>query len=190
LAAGQGVVHGLAGALIQNSGVTTLAAGHRAVVTVLSETVGETVTNENRLEVDVALLVGENLRSHDRDIVASVGLASNVEVLCSVLRELLEEQCQESIDVLASSNSVTDRAATVGVADIDGLVQEDHRGIVVPREIIVDRLDLRIDGAGSKFHEKSGEGRAAGTAVQPKDNGIVLGVIARLEEPFLMLDKL
>jgi hypothetical protein len=36
-----------------------------------------------------------------------------------------------SIDVLASSNSVTDGAAAVGVADIDGLVQEDHRGIVM-----------------------------------------------------------
>jgi hypothetical protein len=97
--------------------------------------------------------------------VASVGLASNVEVLLAVLRELLEEQCQESVDVLASSNSVADRGATVGVADVDGLVKEDNRGIVVPGKVVVDRLDVLADGARTKFEEQSGKGRATGTTV-------------------------
>jgi hypothetical protein len=66
---------------------------------------------------------------------------------CSSLTGLFMELGPSSIDSKIkpvyndfswSSNSVTDGAAAVGVADIDGLVQEDHRGIVVPREIIVD----------------------------------------------------
>ena len=184
LAAAQSVVHGLAGALVENSGVTTVTTSHGTVVLVLGQAIGETIANENRLEVDVALLVSENLGSHDGDVVTSVGLASNVEVLLSVLGELLEEQGQESVDILASSNGVADGGATVRVADVDGLVEEDNRGIVVPREVIVDRLDVLANGAGSKFQEQSGEGRATGTAVQPEDDGIICRVVARLKEPF------
>jgi len=187
LATGEGVVHGLARALVNNSGVTAVTAGHGAVVLVLGKAISKTVTNQDGLEVDVALLVGENLRSHDRDVVASVGLASNVEVLLAVLRELLEEQCQESVYILASSNSVADRGATVGVANVDGLVKEDNRGIVVPGEVIVDRLDVLADGAGTKLEEQSSEGRAARTTIQPQDDGVILGVITRLEEPYLRL---
>jgi hypothetical protein len=116
-----------------------------------------------------------------------VRLASNVEVLLAVLRELLEEQSQESVDVLASSNSVADRGATVGVADIDGLVKEDNRGIVVPGEVVVDRLDVLADGARTKFEEQSSEGGAAGTTVQPQDDGVILGVVTGLEEPLSKL---
>lgn len=46
LAARQSIVHGLAALLIQNSGVATLAARHGPVVLVLSEAVGQTVSNE------------------------------------------------------------------------------------------------------------------------------------------------
>ena len=60
------------------------------------------------LEVDVAFLVRQDLSSKDGDVVASVRLASNVEVLLCVLRELLEEEREQSVNILASSNGVAD----------------------------------------------------------------------------------
>lgn len=129
--------------------------------------------------------MSKNLRSENGDVVTGVRLASNVEVLLSVLRELLEEQGQKSIDVLASGDSVADSAATVGVADVDWLVQENHRGIGVPGVVIVDSLNLAVDGAGTKLHEQSSERRAAGATVQPEDDRVILRVVARLEEPFV-----
>lgn len=44
---------------------------------------------------------------------ATVGLASNVEVLLGIFGELMEEESEESVDVLASSNGVADRATSV-----------------------------------------------------------------------------
>ena len=113
LATGQSVVHSLAALLVQNSRVATVTAGHWAVVLILSETVGQAVSNKHGLEVDVALLVGQNLRSKGGDVVASVGLSSDVEVLLGVLRELLEEEGHESIDILAGGHSVADSLAAV-----------------------------------------------------------------------------
>ena len=112
-AAGQGVVHGAAGTLIENSGPATLTTGHRAVIRVLGETIGKTIANENRLEVDIALLVRQNLRGEDRDVVACVRLARDVEALLRVLGELLEEEGEQGVDVLASGNGVAHRATRV-----------------------------------------------------------------------------
>ena len=53
--------------------------------------VGQAVADQDRLEVDVAVLVGEDLRGEDGNVVTSIRLASNVEVLLGILRELLEE---------------------------------------------------------------------------------------------------
>lgn len=108
LAAWKRVVHGLALGLGENSWVATVAAGHWAVVLVLDETIGEAVADEDRLKVDVALFVGKNLRGEDWNVVASIRLSSDVEVLLSVLWELLKEQRQESIDVLAGCDGVGD----------------------------------------------------------------------------------
>jgi hypothetical protein len=55
-----------------------------------------------------------------------------VEVLLGVLGELLKEESQEGIDILAGGRSVADRAAAVGVANVDGLVEEDDGGVGVP----------------------------------------------------------
>ena len=46
-------------------------------------------------------------------------------------------------------------------------------------------LDLLIlgDGGGAELHEESGEGAASGATVQPKDYGVVLGIVARFKEP-------
>lgn len=188
LAARKGVVHGLAGALVQDSWVTTVTTGHGTVVLVLSESVGETVANENGLQVDVALLVRQNLRSKDGDIMTSIGFTGNVEVLLGILGELFEEEGKQGIDVLASSDRVTDSRVAVGVTDIDRLVEEDHGRVGVPSVVIVDRLDLLVDAARAELHEKTGEGRASRATVQPQNNRVVLGVVARLEEPYIALD--
>lgn len=58
LAAGEGVVQGLAGALVQDSRVATITASHWAVVLVLSVAIGQSVSNQNALEINVAILVG------------------------------------------------------------------------------------------------------------------------------------
>ena len=57
---------------------------------------------------------------------ASVGFSSNVEVLLCVFWELLEKESEECIDVFSSCNGVADRSATVRVADIDWLIEENH----------------------------------------------------------------
>lgn len=72
LAAGKGIVHSLALALIKDSWITTLTTSHRSVVLVLGQSIGETVSNKNGLEVDVALLVCKNLGGENWDIVTSV----------------------------------------------------------------------------------------------------------------------
>ena len=183
LAARKRVVHGLALLLVENSGPATVTASHRAVVLVLSKTVGQTVTDEDGLEVDVALLVRKNLRSEDGNVVASVALAGDVEVLLGVLGELLEEEGEEGVDVLASSDGVADSVAGVRVADVHRLVEEDDAGVGVPRAGV--ELDLAVlgDGGRTKLHEETGKGRAARATIEPQDYRVVLGVVARLEEP-------
>lgn len=183
LATGKSVVHGLALALIENSLVATLTASHGAVVSVLGPAVGKTVADQDTLQVDVAVLMGEDFRGEDGDIVAGVRLASNVEVLLGVLGELVEEEGHKSVDVLAGSDRVGDGGTRVGVADVDGLVKEDDGGVVVPRPLVVDNLKLLVDGSGAELHEETGQGRAARATVEPKDDGVVLGVVAGLEEP-------
>jgi hypothetical protein len=187
LAAGQSVVHGLALAVTEDRGVATLTAGHGAVVGVLGVAIGKTVTNKNTLEVDVAVIVGENLVGKHGDVVTSIGLASNVKVLLGILGELVEEQSEESIDVLASSNSVAHRATTVGIAYVDGLIEEDNGSVVVPGLGVVDELDLLVDGSRSKLKEETSQGRAARATVKPEYDRVVLGVVTGLEEPFEVL---
>lgn len=61
LATRQRVVHGPASAFVNNRGVATITTSHGTVVLVLGKPISETVTDQNRLEVDVALLVRQNL---------------------------------------------------------------------------------------------------------------------------------
>lgn len=113
LAAGKGVVHALALALAENGRVATLSAGHGTVVLILGVGISQAVADKDGLEVDVAVLVGENLRSENRDVVSGIRLAGNMEVLLGILGELVEEQGKEGIDVLASGNRVADGRAGV-----------------------------------------------------------------------------
>lgn len=187
LAAGKSIVHGLALALVENSRVATLSASHGAVVFVLGQAVSETVANQDTLQVNVAVLVRENLRGEDGDVVAGIGLASNVEVLLGVLGEFVEEEGEQGVDILASSDRVGDGRARVGVADVDGLVKEDDGGVVVPRPLVVDNLEFLVDRSRAELHEQTGEGRAARATVEPQNNGVVLGVVAGLEEPYIVV---
>ena len=184
LATRESIVHAAALALAENGGVATLTAGHGAVVLILGKRISQAVTNEDGLEVDVAVLVGQDLRGKDGDIVASIRLASNVEVLLGILGELVEEEGKESVDILASSDSVADGVAGVRVADVDGLVKEDNAGVVVPGVLIVDDLELLVNGRRAELKEETSKRRAAGATVQPQNDGVVLGIVARLEEPW------
>jgi hypothetical protein len=178
LAASQSVVHRLASTLVNNGRVATVTAGHWSVVSILGVAISQAVTDQDRLEVDVTLLVGQNFRSKGRNVMASIRLSSNVEVLGSIFGELLEEKSEKGVNVLGSSAGFANGATAVGKPDIDGLVEEDNRGIGVPRVRIVDGLDLLSDGARSELEEQAGQGRAAGSTVQPKNDRVVLGVIS------------
>lgn len=55
LAVGDGVPHGAAGALADLGWVATLATGHANVLGVLVQSVGQTIANQDTLEVDVGV---------------------------------------------------------------------------------------------------------------------------------------
>jgi hypothetical protein len=88
---------------------------------------------------------------------ASIGLASDVELLFGVLGELLEKEREKSVYVLASCHSVAHGATTVRVADVHGLVEEDHGSIAVPRVRVGFDLGVFGDGGRSKLHKESGK---------------------------------
>ena len=99
----------------------------------------------------------KNLVGEDGDIVAGIRFSSDVEILLGVLGELVEEERKESIDILAGSNSVADRATAVGVTDVDRLVKEDNGSVVVPRVGVVDKLNLLVDGCRTELKEETGQ---------------------------------
>ena len=133
LAARQGVGHRLASAGAQDSGVTTLTAGHGSVVGVLGVGVGKTVADKDTLQVDLASGVGENLRGGAGDVVSSVGFTSDVEGLGSILGVLGEEQAQKSVQILGGDSAGANSVSTgVGVTGADGLVDEDDGSVGVP----------------------------------------------------------
>ena len=84
-----------------------------------------------------------------------------------VLRELLEEKCEQSVYVLASSDTIADRASTVGVACIYGLIEEDNRSIRVPRIWIVDNVQLIVDTGWTKLQEKTCQRTTSRSSVEP-----------------------
>ena len=113
LAARKSIVHSLTLARIENSGVPAISACHWSVVFILGQAISETVTDKDGLQVDVALLVGENLGCENRDVVTSIGFSGNVEVLLGIFWELLEEEREESVHIFSSSDCVADRTTAV-----------------------------------------------------------------------------
>lgn len=61
LATWESIIHSLTLRLVKNSRPWSVTASLWSVVLILSKWVGQTVSNENGLEVDIALLVGKNL---------------------------------------------------------------------------------------------------------------------------------
>jgi hypothetical protein len=106
LASGESILHSLAFASIKNGWVATLTAGHWLVVFVLGQAIGKTVSDKDRLQIDVSLLVGKNLGCENWDIVTGIRFSGDVEVLLRIFGELLKEESKESIYILASSNCV------------------------------------------------------------------------------------
>jgi hypothetical protein len=124
-----------------------------------------------------------------------------MEILLGIFWELLEEQREQGVNVLACCDSVRNTSATVGVSDVDRLVEEDHAGIVVPRVWIENEFDVLIDPSRAQLKEEAREGRATRSAVEPvdcqrlrpmypkateyspQDDRIILGVVSRFEEP-------
>lgn len=128
--------------------------------------------------------MGLDLGCEHGDVMASVRLTGNVELLALVvLGELLEEEREEGVDVLSSSDGIGHRSGGVGVADVNRLIEENDRGIGVPRVRVMDRLEILTNGSRTKLKEQSRQRRTSGTSVQPQNNGIVLGVVSGLEEP-------
>ena len=76
--------------------------------------------------------MAEDLRGKDGNIMTSIRLSSNMEVLLGVLRELFEEQCEQSIYIFACCDRIANGAAAIRVANVDRLVEEDDRGIRIP----------------------------------------------------------
>lgn len=107
----------------------------------------------------------------------SIGFSSNVKVLCRILGELLEEHGQERINVFARGLSARDLSRRVRISNIDRLVKEYNGRVGIPRIRVLDGVDLRVDGCGTKLHKEPGQRGAPRATVKPQDYGVVLGVI-------------
>ena len=113
LAAGKGIVHRLAFTVIENSRVSAITASHGPVVFVLGQAISETIADKEGFQVDVSVLVCHDLCRENRNVVASIRFACDVEVLLRILWELLKEEGEESIDILSSSDCVANGVPTV-----------------------------------------------------------------------------
>jgi hypothetical protein len=126
------VFHSLAFTLVKNSWVASLSTCHWLVVLILGKTVSKTVTDQDRLQVDVAVLVGQDFRGEDGNVMAGIRFTSDVEVLCGVFGELFEEKGKECINIFSSCNSVANGSATVRVTNVDWLIEEDDGSVCIP----------------------------------------------------------
>jgi hypothetical protein len=55
-----------------------------------------------------------------------------MEIKLSIFRELLEEQLKEGIDILGGGIGVAGTIITIGITNVQRLVQENNVGIVIP----------------------------------------------------------
>src|SRR6202012_3126095 len=104
-------------------------------------------------------------------------------VLRGIFWELLKEEREESVDILASSHCIGDAGARVRVPHIDRLIQEDDAGIVIPRVWVGNYLELLVDARGAELEEETSQRRTARATVEPQNDWVVLWIVSRLEEP-------
>ena len=106
-----------------------------------------------------------------------------MEVLVSIFWEGLEEQSQESVDILSSCGSRRGGAGGVGVSDVNWLIQENDGGVGIPSVLVVDWCLILANEGWAEFHEQPSKRGASRASIQPQDDGIVLWVISRFKEP-------
>jgi hypothetical protein len=72
----------------------------------LGETISESITDQDGLEVDVTVLVGQDLRGKDGNVMSGIRFTGNMEILCGIFGELLEEQGKKCVDVFTGRDGV------------------------------------------------------------------------------------
>mmetsp|Transcript_59361 Transcript_59361/g.170554 ORF Transcript_59361/g.170554 Transcript_59361/m.170554 type:complete len:208 (-) Transcript_59361:215-838(-) len=168
--------------------IATSQAHHVRIPLVLLHWICEAVADGHALEVDVlvALLqvrvALEDAMCDSRDVVTSVALARDVEVLV-VLRHGLEKHLQELVHVLGNTVLVVVPCA-LGETRARGLVDPHDVGAIGPRVRIQRRsLSVSLDLARSVLKEEPGHRRAAGASRQPHDHGVLGRIVAALKHP-------
>lgn len=119
-----------------------------------------------------------DLVTDGRHVVSAVALAGDVQVGLQDVREHLVELLQERVEVVGDLVLVGDIAlagAGVGEASSDGVVDEEHVVLVVPRVGVGDEVEVGVDVEGSHLDEHAEQGGAAGPTLQP-DEGRGAGV--------------
>lgn len=164
--------------------------GERHIPLVLLLGVGEAVSDGKALEVDEASVtsrkagVATNHGAGDGgDVMSSVGLSEDVEVEGLVGGVLLEETVKEVLHVVSHALFVVARGAAIGEACADGLVDPDHRGVVVPRFGVQGEAEVVLDHVRAVLPEEGELGGAAGAAGHPQDDGVGGGIVPGLEHP-------
>mmetsp|Transcript_47729 Transcript_47729/g.120996 ORF Transcript_47729/g.120996 Transcript_47729/m.120996 type:complete len:531 (-) Transcript_47729:14-1606(-) len=147
--------------------------------------VGQGVAEEDTAELgDLARSLPE-LLGQSGHVVAAVRLGRDEKVLAGILRVAPEEAEHEAVVVRCGLIvSIGDILRGQGEADPDGLLDEDHVGDLVPRELVgVQHLAARTRAEGALLREKAAHARATRAAVGPEHHRIVLGRVLRLHEP-------
>jgi len=112
----------------------------------------------------------------------SVGLAAEVELVGLALGEAIEEGLNESVVVdsgLVVSGLVVGGVAAVAETDAGGLLYEEDVGDLVPAELVVDDVSVRVRDKGTVLGEETEEATASRSAVRPEDDGVVGGISVR-----------
>ena len=72
LAARKCIIHSLTGALVEDGRPTALSTRHGPVICILSQSVGETVPDQNRFQIDISMLVTQDFRRKHGNVMAGV----------------------------------------------------------------------------------------------------------------------
>ncbi|KAH3667568.1 hypothetical protein OGATHE_003091 [Ogataea polymorpha] len=145
--------------------------------------VGQTVANQHRGEVERSVSMSENLGGKHWNVMTTVRLTSDVEVVLQQVWELLVEQLQEGVNVFTSCDRVRDRLGRVRESNVDRLVKKNNSGIGIPRIWVIDWFEIWTDGGRAELKKHSSQGRASWTTVEPENHRVVGRVISGLKHP-------
>ena len=120
-------------------------------------------------------VLGEEDGGDVRCVRAPVALRGDVERRGGVRGKGVQEELQEGIDVVRCCGRCAHFRTVVGVgiANVDGLVEEDHVRMTVPAELVPCSVQAIVgDIAWPKFEEQTSDGAASWSAVQPQGERI------------------